>query len=89
MSARSQSKFKGRKVRLKSFNGTASSPPDQHPAENYWLLIGEEGVAIEPKNKDGRLLVQFSVSLGSIGLHNHNPVPNSLLIQESDLVFVD
>jgi acetylornithine/N-succinyldiaminopimelate aminotransferase len=85
MSSRSQSHSKRTKVRLKSFNGTAIGPPEQRPSENYWLLIGEEGVVVEPKNEKSRLLIQFSVPLGSLGLHNHNPVPNTLFILESDL----
>ena len=85
MSSCSQNDSKPMKVRLKSFNGATVGPPEQLPSENYWLLIGEEGVVIEAKNENSRLLIQFSVPLGSLGLQNHNPVPNTLFILESDL----
>ena len=76
------------RVRVKSFNGTALGPPDLKPSENYWLLIGKEGVVIAPKNDRNCMLVEFSESVTSLGLHCHNPIPNTLFLLESDLVFL-
>jgi hypothetical protein len=78
-----------RRVVLKSFNGSISSPSECRPGENYWLLIGQSGTAIEPKNERSRILVRFDVSVESLGLHCHNPIENTLLILESDLQFVE
>lgn len=89
MPARSHPGARHTRVRLKSFNGAAVAPPDQDPAENYWLLIGAEGLVVEPRNQKGRLLIQFDVSVSSLGLQSHNPVPNTLLILASDLDFLE
>lgn len=73
------------RVILKSFNGTSSAPHGCHPEENYWALIGENGTVVEPRNDKGRVLVCFDSSVLQLGLHCHNPVPNSLYILPSDL----
>ena len=73
------------KVRLKSFNGTRVGPADCRAGENYWLLIGQSGEVVEPKNEHGRLLVKFDLPVRSLGLHCHNPIENSLYILESDV----
>ena len=77
------------RVRLKSFNGTQSGPPDCNPEENYWRLVGIEAEVIEQKNERGRVLVRFAESVAALGLHCHNPEPNALLVLESDLEIID
>jgi hypothetical protein len=77
------------RVRLRSFNGTTQGPPERKPDENYWLLVGMEGVVVEPKNEQNRLLVRFLESISSLGLQSHNPIPNTLLILETDLEFLN
>lgn len=73
------------RVVLRSFNDAISAPSACRPTENYWLLIGETGTVIDTTNADGRILVQFDRLVSEHGLACHNPVPNSLLILESDL----
>jgi hypothetical protein len=78
----------GKRVRLVTFNGTKVPEGDCDPSENYWKLIGAEGVIIEDRTSgsgEGRLLVQFAESVSALGLHCHNEVANSLWIRQSDL----
>ncbi|QFT54449.1 hypothetical protein FIU95_07770 [Microbulbifer sp. THAF38] len=75
----------GSKVKLVSFNGDSLSPQDCDPAENYWRLIGAYGTIEELENSRGRVLVRFERNLSEMGLHCHNPSPNSLYILPSDL----
>jgi hypothetical protein len=58
----------GQRVRLKLFNGTVSAAEDCRPADNYWLLIGQDAEVVAPKNEKQRLLVKFSVSSSSSSL---------------------
>lgn len=88
MPPRKPDEISSARVRVKSFNGTVFGPPDLTPSENYWLLIGREGVVIAPKNERDRVLVEFSESITALGLHCHNSIPNTLFLLESDLVFV-
>jgi hypothetical protein len=74
-----------RKVRLKSFNGTATAPAGSKPQENYWLLIGQCGEIVARAHDRKRALVKFENNVSSFGLHCHNEVPNCLLILEADL----
>jgi len=67
----------GKRVVLKSFNGSLIAPPDVKPEENYWLLIGGKAV-VEDANNSDRVLVKFERDLSSLGLINHNKVPNAL-----------
>lgn len=60
-------------------------PAECSPDENYWVLIGETGTVVEPKNVRARVLVKFDALVSDYGLHCHNVVPNSLYILESDL----
>ena len=78
-----------RRVVLTSFNGSFAAPGDCRPSENYWLLIGQGGTALAPKNERSRVLVRFDVSVQGLGLHCHNPVENTLLVLEADLQFID
>ena len=73
------------RVRLKSFNGSATPPENCIPEENYWLLIGQVGEVIAPINERSRVLVKFDRPVSAFGLYCHNEVENSLFILESDL----
>ncbi len=77
----------GKRVVLKSFNGSLTAPQDVRPEENYWLLIGSKAV-VEMTNNSDRVLVKFERDLSSLGLINHNQVPNALWILISDLKFI-
>ncbi|UII20501.1 hypothetical protein [Fulvivirga ligni] len=70
-------------VELIQFNGTLTSLNPQASNEDYWKLIGERGIVIEPGGK--RVLVKFECDLDSYGLENHNPIKNSLWILRQDL----
>jgi hypothetical protein len=88
MSHRKPEEAVSARVRLRSFNGTTQGPSERKQDENYWLLIGMEGVVVAPKNERNRLLVRFLESIASLGLQSHNPIPNTLFILESDLEFL-
>lgn len=75
----------GTKVRLKTFNGSVTPPSDCKNAENYWALIGYSGTVLKFNPLLNRYLVQFDCSVPELGLHCHNPEPNSLYIQDVDL----
>jgi hypothetical protein len=73
------------RIVLRSFNGTTCASWSCRPDENYWLLIGQTGTAMETVNAKGRVLVQFDTSVADLGLTCHNPVPNSLFVLETDV----
>jgi hypothetical protein len=79
-------------VKLISFNGTRSAPSDVMAHENYWCLIGEQGIVLETQRPNGidrdRVLVRFNANLDELGLETHNDVPNTLWIKQRDLVEV-
>ena len=75
----------GTRVRFKSFNGTQIGLQDGKATGSYWLLVGKIAEVLEKQHDLGRLLVRFDVSVQSLGLHCHNPIPNSLSVLESDL----
>ena len=78
----------GDQVQLISFNGDTFPPDDTDPAENYWLLCGEEAEVVAlgtTRTHAGRVLVKFAVSVSALGLHCHNHIPNSLWILRTDL----
>jgi hypothetical protein len=77
----------GKRVVLKSFNGSLIAPQDIKTEENYWLLIGSKAV-VESTNNTDRVLIKFERDLLSLGLINHNEIPNALWILISDLKFV-
>ena len=77
----------GKRVLLKSFNGSLIAPENVKPAENYWLLIGSKAT-VELANDSDRVLIQFERNLSSLGLVNHNEIPNALWILISDLKFI-
>ena len=82
----------GSRVILLSFNGTTIRQPDVDACDNYWLLIGKEGVIVAndpPRGiEEDRLLIQFSVDVGSMGLACHNEIANSLWLKRSDLALL-
>ncbi|RYZ79351.1 MAG: hypothetical protein EOO68_38990 [Moraxellaceae bacterium] len=79
----------GKKVALKSFNGSVVAPPSINPQENYWKLIGSKAVVSQlSADKNNRVLVTFERDLASLGLICHNETPNALWIPIGDLKFV-
>lgn len=77
----------GKRVVLKSFNGSLIAPQNVKLEENYWQLIGSKAV-VEIANNTDRVLLKFERDLSSLGLINHNEVPNTLWILISDLKFI-
>lgn len=83
----------GSRVKLISFYGTEVSSESVAPNENFWKLVGEQGVVVDENlkahiafpGKGKRALVKFDQSLDELGLLNHNEIPNSLWIFISDL----
>lgn len=84
-------------VKLKTFNGCMAPIHQTYENENYWKLIGHEGIIIKDPcedtlfasfTKEKRLCVKFKVDLSSLGLINHNNVSNSLWILKTDLELV-
>ena len=87
----------GSRVTLNTFNSTKTSPSRCDPKEDYWKLIGIEGVVVQDPFKcckyesfsnERRVLVKFDVCLESLGLCAHNGVDNCLWILVSDLLEV-
>jgi hypothetical protein len=80
-------------VVLETFLGETNPPHPVRDSDNYWKLIGEQGVVAKteaqskmPKHERGeRLLIVFDVDVVSLGLSCHNEIPNSLWIFISDL----
>jgi hypothetical protein len=77
----------GKRVVLKSFNGSLSAPLDVKPEENVWQLIGSKAV-VEVANDTDRVLLKFECDLSTLGLNHPNEQSNSLWILISDLKFV-
>jgi len=77
----------GKRVLLKSFNGSLIAPQDTKSSANYWLLIGSKAVVSEP-NAGERVLVSFERDLLQLGLTSHDALPNSLRVLVSDLKFI-
>ncbi len=87
----------GCRVKLNTFNGTKTPPSDCDPREDYWRLIGTEGVVLQDPfkcckytgfNNERSILVKFDVSVESLGICCHNDAENSLWIPVSDLLEV-
>ena len=76
----------GTRVKLGTFNGSDRTPPNCNTRENYWALIGEHGTVLGFDPHLGRYLVQFDCAVKELGLHCHNPEPDSLYILGTDLV---
>ncbi len=75
----------GARVKLKTFLGDTISPKNCDPGENYWKLIGQGGKVIAELPDSDRVVVEFENSVAVLGLHCHNPTPNSLRIKWTDL----
>ena len=77
----------GKRVVLKSFNGSLVKPHDVKAEENYWLLIGSKAV-VEMNDNSDRVLIKFERDLSSLNLINHIEIANALWILISDLKFI-
>jgi hypothetical protein len=76
------------RIKLQSFNGTLMAPLGTQPSDNYWLLVGSTGTIHSFNQKLQRYLITLDNSVLSLGLHCHNPVPNSLYILATDLALI-
>ena len=76
----------GKKVAVKSFNGSKAAPTDVNAAENYWLLVGAKAVVVTTTDDNRRALIKFECDLRALGLVCDNE--NALWILISDLKFV-
>lgn len=73
-------------VRLKTFHGTLISPDNVSEKENYWILIGEKGMVIDYTTYNPeKVLVLFDKNLDDFNVENHNPIKNTLYIDQKDL----
>jgi len=79
---------KYKKVILKSFLGTKKPKGKVASSENYWQLIGNEGLIIDEDRSSNKVLVLFKCSLDDLLLENHNEIKNSLWLRESDLAIL-
>jgi hypothetical protein len=70
-------------VKLKTFIGKISSEEDKNTADDYWKLIGLNGIIIE--EDDDKVLVKFEKNLDDYNVANHNPIKNTLWIHKYDL----
>lgn len=78
----------GKKVALKSFNGSKVAPVEIDPAENYWQLIGAKAVTVKVAQDNLRILLKFERDLKALGLNSHDDEENSLWVSISDVKFV-
>jgi hypothetical protein len=78
----------GKKVALKSFNGSKVAPADIDPAESYWQLIGAKAVTVKVAEDNLRGLLKFEMDLKGLGLNSHCDEENSLWVLIGDLKFV-
>ena len=79
----------GKKVSLKSFNGSLVSPQAVKPQEDYWKLIGSKAIVNQlSADNNNRVLVTFARDLTVLDLISHNETPNSLWVLINDLKFV-
>lgn len=77
----------GKRVVLKSFNGSLVALQAIKAEENYWKLIGCKAV-VELASDTDRVFIKFDRDFSSLGLAYHNEQVNSLWILISDLKFV-
>ena len=80
--------MKNRTVTLKTFLWATKPKKNILERENYWKLIGEKGKIIDDNKTNDRVLVLFEKNLGDYQVENHNPIKNSLWIEQTDLEFV-
>jgi len=77
----------GKRVVLKSFNGSLIAPQDTKQEDNYWLLIGSKAIVGLANNSD-RVLVKFERDLSGLGLKSDSDLANSVWVLISDLKFI-
>ncbi len=77
----------GKRIVLKTYKGSTAAPENLSAQENYWRLIGCKAVVASTNNSD-QVLITFEANLLSLGLVNHNELPNALWVLISDLKFV-
>ncbi|MEJ2755023.1 MAG: hypothetical protein P8104_04105 [Gammaproteobacteria bacterium] len=86
----------GTRVKLISFHGEVKSSEPVETAENFWVLVGQEGEVVSEQlkvhpafqDKGKRAIIKFDQSLSGFGLANHNDEANSLWIFISDLEII-
>jgi hypothetical protein len=79
----------GKKVSLKSFNGSVVAPQAVKRHEDYWKLIGSKAIVSQlSTDTNNRVLVTFERDLMNLGLTCHNEIPNSLWVLIDDLKYV-
>jgi hypothetical protein len=76
---------RGDRVKLMAFLGDSNPPRKCNSHENYWKLIGQTGTVEDVLLGAVKVLVKFDVDIASWGLSCHNPIPNTLRIEISDL----
>jgi hypothetical protein len=85
----------GQKVKLISFNAKTDPPVEVYPHENYWKLIGFQGIVVEGIerekeyfNDSGRVCVRLNADVSEMGLECHNEAMDALWINERDLELI-
>lgn len=78
----------GKRVVLKSFNGSLDATQDIKPEENYWLLIGSKAEVLITASDNTRALIKFERDLSSLDLIGNNEIQNALWVLISDLKFI-
>jgi len=85
----------GCRVKLAAYNAAPTAPPGCDPQEDYWKLIGCEGVVVrdpytcckyDNHDSERMVLVAFDVSFASRGLCCRETVENSLWVSIADLL---
>jgi hypothetical protein len=71
-------------VKLKTFLGKTFSKEDENTIDEYWKLIGLNGIIVD-EDDDGKVLVKFEKDFDNYNIANHNPIKNTLWINKYDL----
>lgn len=83
----------GSQVELVAFNGKPHARNTSNRSENYWLLIGTQGIVVNDVPikgiKEDRVLILFDAHLDELGLISHNEITNTLWIERSDLKVIE
>lgn len=78
----------GKKVSVKSYQGSKYAPENVSTTENYWQLIGAKAVVVTTSDDNSSALIKFDRNLRALNLACPNDQENSLWILVSDLKFV-
>ena len=70
-------------VRLKTFHGKTFSKELENTIDDFWKLIGLNGMVADEENEN--VLVLFEENLDNFNVANHNRIKNSLWISKLDL----